>query len=291
MDSWPSTIDPAKVDALQVGKKLWWWSPDCVPAKLTSDAPRIDCRAGSPVVVRVLDERGRKAAGVKIVWGTPEMLADIPEMMLPVTTTGEDGTVRMMTPSREPFLVRAAGPHLASWWQKVAASQRVVSVRASEATAVTTRAQLTGGVAATRSIVEVEPVSVVSAADDIRSWAVSERDAIALLPMPRMPVRYTAWSDEAAPRSAITNTEAFPRTLSLPRGGRVDGRIITGKGGLSDVMIEAVFRMSDSSRGLRRRGRSDASGRFAVRGLATGPVQLIVRKSGYATVLRALKIE
>ncbi len=290
-DSWPYTIDLAKVDALQVGEKLWWWSPDCVPAKMTSDAPRIDCRAGSPVVVRVLDERGKKVAGAKIVWGTAEMLADIPETMLPAAMTGEDGSVRIMKPSREPFLLRAAGPHRASWWQKVAVSQTVAFVRAAEATAVATRAQLTGGVATTRSIVEVEPVSVVPAADDIRSWAVSERDAIALLPMPRMPVRYTAWSDEAAPRSGITTTEAFPRTLFLPSGGRVDGRVVTRKGGLSDAMIEAVFRMSDTSRGLRRRGRSDARGRFAMRGLATGPVQLIVRKAGYATVLRALKIE
>ncbi|HEX7681603.1 MAG TPA: carboxypeptidase-like regulatory domain-containing protein [Thermoanaerobaculia bacterium] len=259
--------------------------------KLTFEAPRIDCRAGSPVVVRILDERGRRAAGAKIVWGTSEMLADIPETMLPAAMTGEDGSVRIITPSREPFLVRAAGPRLASWWQKVVVSQTVVSVRASEAMAVATRAQLAGSVAATRSIVEVEPVSVVAAADDIRSWAVSERDAIALLPLPRMPVRYTAWSDEAAARSGITTTEAFPRTLSLPRGGRVDGRLITTKSGLRDAMIEAVFQMPGAPRGLRRRARSDVNGRFAVRGLAAGPVQLIVRKPGYASVLRMLKVE
>jgi hypothetical protein len=290
-DSWPSTIDITKVEVPQAGEKIWWWSPDCAPAPLTADAPQVDCHPGSPTRIRILDERGRKVAGTKIVWGTAGMLADIPETMLPAAMTGEDGTVKVMLPIRETLFMRVAGPGFASWWEKVAASQTVTSIRASAATGVATRVQLPGGVAATRSILEVEPVSVVSAVDDVRSWAVSERDAITLLPLPRMPVRYTAWSDEAAPRTGVAVSEAFPPTVSLQRGGRVDGRLITAKSVLSDAMIEAVFRLSGAPRGLRRRARSDSKGRFAVRGLATGPVQLMVRKPGYATVLRALKVE
>lgn len=290
-DSWPSSVDIEKVEAPQNGEKLWWWSSDCVPSRLTSEAARVDCRSGSPIAVRIVDLRGRAVAGAKIVWGSTEMLTDIPETMLPTATTGGDGTISIIAPPKEAFFVRVAGPSLASCWQKVAGSEVLVSIRASEATDLATRVQLPGGVSATRSIVEVEPVSVVSSADDIRSWAVSEHDAIALLPMPRMPVRYNAWSDEASPRTGVVSTEAFPRTLSLPRGGGVDGRLFAAKSPLSEATIEAVFCMTGAPRGLRRRAHSDANGRFVVRGLATGPVQLIVRKSGFATVLRALKIE
>ena len=290
-DSWPSSVDIERVEVPQKGEKLWWWSSDCAPARLTSEAAPTDCRGGSPTAIRIVDEHGRKVAGVKIVWGTTEMLTDIPETMLPTATTAEDGTISIIAPAKEAFFVRAAGPRLASWWQKVAGSQTTVSIRASEAADLATRVQLPGGVAATRSIVEVEPVSVVSSAVDIRSWAVSERDAVALLPMPRMPIRYNAWSDEASPRTGVISTDAFPRTLSLPRGGRVDGHLFAAKKALSEATIEAVFRMTGAARGLKRRARSDANGRFAVRGLATGPVQLIVRKPGFATVLRALTIE
>jgi|GEM_PF-1402697 len=290
-DSWPSSVAIEKVETPQVGEKLWWWSSECAPARLTSEAARVDCRSGRPIAIRIVDERGRKVAGARIVWGTAEMLGDIPEGMLPTATTTDDGTIKIITPPKEAFFVRVAGPRLASWWQKVAASQTVISIHVSEATNLVTRVQVPGGAAVTRSIVEVEPVSVVSSADDIRSWAVSERDALALLPMPRMPVHYTAWSDEASPRTGVAMTEAFPRTLSLPRGGRVDGRVFAAKTALSEATIEVVFRMTGAPRGLKRRARSDANGRFAVRGLATGPVQLIVRKPGFATVLRTLKIE
>jgi hypothetical protein len=289
-DSWPSSVDIEKIEVPQSGEKVWWWSSDCAPVRLTSESARGDCRSGSPVEIRIVDERGRKVAGAKIVWGTAEMLADIPETMLPTGTTAGDGTITILTPPKEAFFVRAAGPRLASWWQKVAGSQTTVSIHASEAAGLATKVQLPGG-AATRSILEVEPVSVVSSADDIRSWALSERDTLVLLPMPRIPFRYTGWSDEASPRTGVATTEAFPRTLSLLRGGRVDGRLIAAKAALSEATIEAVFQIVGVPRGLKRRARSDGNGRFALRGLASGPVQLVVRKPGFATVLRALKIE
>lgn len=287
-DTWASRADVAKLETPAEGERIWWWSSGCAPAVLTSDT-KIDCRAGNSVAIHIVDELGRNVTGAKVVWGAVAMLSDIPETMLPAAVTGEDGVVKVLLP-RETFYIRVAGPRLASWWQKVAGSQTIISIRASDATEVVTRMQLPAGVA-TRSIVEIEPVSIVSAPDDVRSWAASEREAVAFLPMPRMPVRYTAWSDEGSPRTGILTTDAFPRTVALPSGGRVDGHVITAKSVLTGATIEAVFRMPGASRGLKRRARSDVNGRFTVRGLAAGSVQLIVRKPGYATVLRGLKLE
>src|SRR3954471_9513603 len=290
-DTWPSTIDVTKVEAPQRGEKIWWWSADCVPAIVTADTPQTDCRSGRTATVRILNERGRKVAGATILWGTAGMLADLPETMLPVAIAGDDGTVSVTVPAGKPLFMRVAGPAFASWWQTVAASQTVISIRAAAAIKIDTKVQLQGGSPATRCVIELEPASVTSSSDDVRSWAISERNAIAFLPLPRMPVRFTAWSAEGSPRTDIAASEAFPRTVLLTGGGRVDGRLITSKGALNDAAIEAVFRITGSSRGQRRRTRSDVNGRFRLRGLTAGPVQLIARKTGYATVLRMLNVE
>jgi hypothetical protein len=290
-DTWPSTVDISRVEVPTAGEKLYWWSSDCAPAKVTFESPQVSCGATRIAVTRVLDEQGRNVAGAKIVWGTMEMLADLPETMLPFATSGDDGTVRLLLPARDAVLVRVAGARVASWWQRVAATQVAISIRASEATTVSTKVQLSGGGIAARSIIEIEPISVVSAADDVRSWGASERGVIALLPLPRMPVRYTAWSDEASPQTGIASTVGFPRAISLARGGSVEGRLIGSKRFLNDATVEAVFRLPGASRGLRRRARSEANGHFAVRGLAAGQVQLVARKAGFATVLRMLKVE
>jgi len=290
-DSWPSTVDVTRAEVPQAGEKLYWWSSDCAPANITFESPQVSCGATRIAVTRVLDEQGRNVAGAKIVWGTAEMLADLPETMLPFATSGEDGTVRLQLPARDVVLVRVAGGRVASWWQRVAATQGAVSIRASEATIVSTKVQLSGGGIAARSIIEIEPTSVVSAPDDVRSWGASEGGVIGLLPFPRMPVRYTAWSDEASPQTGIASTAGFPRAIALARGGSVEGRLIGSKRFLSDATVEAVFRLPGASRGLRRRARSDANGHFAVRGLAAGQVQLVARKAGFATVLRMLKVE
>lgn len=289
-DSWPTMIEMVKAEQPQAGEALWWWSPDCAPERLTADSREPSCQHATPASVRIVDDRGRNVAGAKIVWGTSEMVADIPESMLPSATTGDDGTIKLMLPDRKILFMRVAGPVLATWWQKVPASHAFISLRASESTSVTTHLQISDG-SPRRGIVEVEPVSVASAADEVRSWAVSERDVVSFLPLPRMPVRYTAWSDEAAPLNGTGNTGQFPRVLQLPRGARVEGRLLAARNGLSGAVVEAVFGIPGASRGLRRRAQSDANGRFRIRGLSPGMVQITVRKPSFAAVLLMVKVD
>jgi len=292
-DAWATPVDTSKVepDPPAVGERIWWWSPKCAPAQLTSDAPAVECGAIKPRTMRVIDGRGKGVAGARLIWGTAEMLTDMPETMLPALTCGDDGSVAVPSPASGSIFVRAAGAHAASWWQKVKPANAPVLIRASEGMPLRTGIQLPDGAAVTRSILEIEPVSVTMAATDIRSWGASERDAVELLPLPRMAVRYTAWSDDAAPQAGVATTGAFPRTLLLQPGTQAEGLVFAPKHvAVPDAAVEAVFVMPGGARGLQRRARSDGNGHFVLRGLAAGSTQVLVRKPGYATVIRMVRL-
>lgn len=286
-DSWPSVTPVSAIETLQPGERVWWWSDRCVPVKVTAERPQAQCGAGVTRTLRVVDERGKPVAAAKVVWGTAEMLSDVPEPMLPSLNVNDDGTAAALLPNTIVY-VRAAAPSAASWWQRVAASTAPVVVRAWEGRSVRTSIQLPAGVAR-RSTIEVEPAAIASAASDVRSWTVTENAELTLLPLPAMTLKYTAWCDDGAPFTATVTTATFPRTLTLAAGGRADGRIVDRAGrGIRGAAIEAVFKLPDASRGLRRRAVSDAAGHFIFRGLAAGSIQLLVRKNGYATAMRLM---
>ncbi len=290
-DAWPARVDIAKIEALGAGDRVWWWSADCAPSQLMAGAQSTDCRAATRRTVSVVDDRGKAVPGALVVWGTEEMLAEMPETMLPAVTLGENGSAPAFFPATTPIYARAAGPKAASWWQRIAAASTPIAIRASEATLVRTAIHLSGTSTVSRSIIEIEPVFMTAAPSDIRSWGTAERDAVMFLPLPKLAVRYTAWSDDAAPQSGVATTAAFPRSLTLPVGARVEGLVHAPRHTvIADAAIEAVFSMPAGSRALRRRARSDAKGHFIMHGLPAGPVQLLVRRAGYATAVRMVRL-
>jgi hypothetical protein len=291
-DGWPVAADPQKIEAPAAGERIWWWSPDCAAQRLTTEAPEAACRAPRKQAIRVLDEHGKPVAGARLIWASGDMLSDLPETLLPFTTSLDDGSAELALPPGETAYVRVAGPRLASWWQKVAtttpSTAAPIRLQASSAVELHPRLRLEGGSAA-RSIIELEPAGIVSLPDAPRAWGAADRDGVTLLPIPRMAVQYTAWCDDCEPAGGAATTADFPPLLTMRRGSSAAGRIVDAKrAALADAKLEAVFRLPNASRGLRRRATSDASGRFALHGLASGPVQLLIRKPGYATVIRML---
>jgi hypothetical protein len=82
----------------------------------------------------------------------------------------------------------------------------------------------------------------------------------------------------------------LPRTLELPRGVSVSGRIVDARRRpIEGAAIEAVVPIGKLPRGLRRRARTNRGGTFALRGVPIGSLQLQVKKSGHATIVRALE--
>jgi hypothetical protein len=259
---------------------------------LTFESSPVECGAVARRTIRVIDERGKAVPGAVVVWGTSEMLSDIPETMLPVVTSKDDGTVAANFPSTSPVYVRAAGAKAASWWQKVNAGKSAVAIRSSEATAPGVTVQLAGGGPVSRPVIEIEPVSVTSTPSDVRSWSASDRGLVKFLPMPKLAIRYIAWGADAAPQSGVATTAALPKTLSLSAGTRAEGLVHAPKlAAVPAAAIEAVFVLpGGGTRALRRRATSDAKGHFSVSGLPVGAVQLLITKRGYATAVRMLRL-
>jgi hypothetical protein len=273
---------PEKVTEATSGERVWWWSNDCAPQLLTADAPAAVCTA--PMVRRVLAvdrASGKKLPGARVVWGTDAMRADLPDAMLPAAVTGEDGEAVLPLPPTAEVSVRVDGSRAASWWQSVtpgAAPVRLVAVPAAPASLQVTVA----GEPAANARVQIE-------LSDSRSWAVTRDGKLTLPALPPVPVRLIAWSDDSAPLVLDLDAARLPRTLDLPRGVAVRGRIVDARRRpIEGATIEAVVPIGSLPRALRRHAQSGRAGTFALRGIAMGPAQLKIQKAGRATVVRGV---
>lgn len=279
-DAWPEKIVEA-----HSGERVWWWSKDCAPQLLTADAPAIECKA--PVIRRVLivdRASGKKLPGARVVWGTDAMRAELPDAMLPAAIADTNGEALLQLPAVGNVRVRVDGPRVASWWQSVTpgnAAIRIAAVAASPASV-----QLTiGSEPATRAIVQLE-------LSDARSWAVARDGRITLPAIPPVPMVLAAWSEASAPLVLDLDAAQLPRTIDLPRGVSVSGRVVDGRRRpIEGAAVEAIVAIGTLPRGLRRHARSTRAGTFVLRGIPAGPMQVRFRKGDRATVVRGLEAE
>jgi hypothetical protein len=270
-DTWPE-----KIAEPRDGDRVWWWSKDCAPTM------GVECTAPIARRVQVVDRAsGKKLPHARIVWGTDAMRTDLPDAMLPFAISDDNGQAVVQLPPSGEVRIRVDSPRAASWWQNVTAGAeplRIVAVAASQAPL-----QLTvDGAPATRAFVQLE-------LNDLQSWAVA-RDGRVLLPaIPPVPIRVIAWSEASAPVVIDLDAAQLPRMLELPRGVSVSGRIVDARRRpIEGAAIEAVVPIGKLPRGLRRRARTNRAGTFALRGVPIGRLQVQVKKSGHATIVRAL---
>jgi Carboxypeptidase regulatory-like domain len=280
-DAWPERIAEAKS-----GERVWWWSNDCAPQLLTPDAPGIECTP--PVVrrVQVVDRAsGKELPGARVVWGTDAMRVDLPDAMLPFTVTGTDGEALLRVPHRTNVSIRVDGPRAASWWQSVTPGIAPVRLAAVPAAPAALQVTIGGSEPATRAIVQIEW-------NDARGWATARDGRITLPVVPPVPVLVVAWSEASAPMVGELDAAQLPRTIDLPRGTTVSGRIVDARRRpIEGAAIEAVVAIGKLPRGLRRHARSSGAGTFVVRGIPAGSTQLKFKKAGRATVVRAIEAD
>jgi hypothetical protein len=278
-DSWPEKTMEARA-----GERVWWWSADCAPQLLTDEAPAIECANPVSRRVHVVDrDSGKKLAGVRVIWGTDAMRTDLPDAMLPGAVTDAEGDLVLQVPANGGVRVRVDGPKVASWWQVLAtgaAAQRLAAVPAAPAVLQLT---IGGSEPASRAVVQLE-------LSDVRSWAVAKDGRVTLPAIPPVPVMVAAWSEASAPAVVQLDAAMMPRTLDLPRGSSVSGRIVDARRRpIEGAAIEGVIAIGKLPRGLRRRARSTRSGTFVLRGIPTGPMQLKLKKPERATVIRRVE--
>lgn len=270
-DTWPE-----KVAEPRDGERMWWWSKNCAPTMSMECTPPIARR------VQIIDRAsGKKLPHARIVWGTDAMRTDLPDAMLPFAISDDNGEAVVQLPPSGEVRIRVDSPRAASWWQNVTAGAeplRIVAVAASP-----TPLQLTvDGAPATRAVVQLE-------LNDLQSWVVARDGRVQLPAIPPVPIRIIAWSEASAPIVVDLDAAHLPRTLELPRGVAVSGRIVDARRRpIEGAAIEAVVPIGKLPRGLRRRARSNRAGTFALRGVPIGRLQVQVKKSGHATTVRTL---
>jgi hypothetical protein len=284
---WPSPANVEKGVSLAEGERIWWWSAECAPQRVEGEAPT-NCAAVRPTTITVVDERQRPLGGVKLIWGTGEQLTDVPDSMLPSGVTDEHGTATLALPNDSAVYVRAAGPQYATWWQTVPASARSARMRATRAFSPrTTLVSRAGDVG--RALLQVELPTITTATGARPSWAVSDDGAFTLPALPAVSLTLIVNTDAFAPVVMSVRSDDLPKTIELVPGSAATGRLIDSKRApVEGAEVTAGFKLPGFQRGLMRYARSDASGRYVLRGIPSGPAQLKVTKTGYATSLQPI---
>jgi hypothetical protein len=277
-DLWP---ERQKVERLEPGERVWWWSAECAPQLLSAQEPDVACAPQKTQRVHVLDRAtGKGVAGARVIWATDAMLVHLPDALLPFATTDAAGNAELRVPLDDALRVRVDGPRTASWWQTAAnGTARIATVPAAGAVVQVTPAS--------RAVVELE-----LPASDIRSRAVA-RDGRVILPvLPPVPMTMAAWSDTGAPLVLEVDGARMPGQVELPRGASIEGRVVDAKRRpIEGASIETVFAIGKLARGLRRSVRSTSRGVFVMSGVPLGPIRLQVSKPDLATIVRGLQAE
>ncbi|HYC91462.1 MAG TPA: carboxypeptidase-like regulatory domain-containing protein [Thermoanaerobaculia bacterium] len=273
-DAWPE-----KVSGAREGEKVWWWSQDCAPT--TSE-----CMAPVARRVQVVDgASGKKLPGARVIWGTDGMRTDLPDALLPFAITDAGGEAVLRLPKSAGVSMRVDGPRAASWWQSVTPGDVPVRLAAVPASPSPVQLTIGGNEPATRAVVQLE-------SSGIRSWAVAYDGRITLPALPAAPVQLVAWSEASAPLVMEIDLARLPRTIDLPRGASVRGRVIDARRHpIEGAAVEAVVPIGTLARGLRRYARSTRAGTFVLRGTPAGALQVKIRQTARATVVRRIEAD
>lgn len=270
-DAWPE-----KVSAVREGEKVWWWSHDCAPSTSECIAPVVRS-------VQVVDTAsGKPLPGARVIWGTDPMRKDLPDAFLPFAITGAGGEAVLRLPRDARVRMRVDGPRAASWWQSVAPGHTTVRLTAVPASPSPVQLTTGGSEPATRAVVQLE-------GSDVRSWAIARDGRITLPALPAGPVQLVAWSEASAPLVMEVDPGSVPRTIDLPRGVSIRGRVIDARRRpIEGAAIEAVVPIGKLPRGLRRHAKSTGAGTFVLRGIPAGAVQLKLTRAGRASAVRRI---
>ncbi|HUP62147.1 MAG TPA: carboxypeptidase-like regulatory domain-containing protein [Thermoanaerobaculia bacterium] len=279
-DRWPAKLDEMP-KAIPSGDAMWVWSDDCAPRRV-SDVREIGECDGLREVDVVVD--AKRAGEIEVRWGTEAMLRDIPDAMLPMARAGANGEVRLRVPEDVPVFARAAGPVLASRWTELRGAR--TRIEAVAAKPIAFRVIENGGKNAEHAMVEIRSV-------DLRqplglAYRGAGNGAVALPPISAAGYLSTlAWSESGAP--LVVN--GTPRVIELAHGFEMRGQILDEREHpIEGAAISALFFAGNRMSAVRKQTRSDARGRFAIRGLPAGNVEWHAAKEPFARVAQMVSI-
>jgi hypothetical protein len=272
-------VEAAAPQSLGTDERLWSWSSACAPSTAS------DCAPGATVRVRVIDAKRQPVPSTRVTWATAKMAAEIPDALLPTSTTDDAGVAELMAPLAEPLFARAAGPRLVSDWQDARRTPLLVVAAAD----VVVEALDENGKRARHVRASVVPLDL--AADGRPKISAAADDGAIRLLLPRSSAfRATLWSDELAPAERTAMAAALGGTIVLHPGATVRGSVRNGKGeSLAGARVQLVFAV-DGKSGVRRQTRTGDDGRFELRGIPPGKCVFSIVHDSCASLRRDLEL-
>lgn len=280
-----SVTDAAPARGPGNGEIVWWWSTACAAQRLTPKAsPGCIPTVHRTVVVR--DPQGKRAARQRVLWGGSRLLSEVPDGLLPETTTDAEGRASLQVDSHERAFVRIAGPRLASGWIPLPPDGADVPVCARPAFAADISVADGTGAAPRSTRLELVPRNVAPASAPIfRTFA--DAGVLRVPPLPRdLVVDYLLSSPDSVPVTGTAKASDLPRQVVLRPGVALRGRFVTDGDPplpVPGVRVDATFLLPGGEHAFVRSAESSVDGRVSVVGVAQGPVDVLIRSAGHAS--------
>jgi hypothetical protein len=273
-------------ESRQSGEAVWWWTPSCAPQKLQGDA-KAQCTAPREIRVQAVDARDRAAGDVRVLWGTEEMLRDLPDARLPHVVTSSEGRASIAAAPDQDVWIRLDGPHVATNWRRTTRQENTVRLAARSAATVRLRVEGTDGEPVVRARLALTPLSCALLCPE-RLLLHDTGDELAVAGVAGTTYRLTVWSDSHAPASRILTADAAEEVaVSLAPGAAVSARVVDGeRKSMADVRLQVQYRLPDMRATIDRTGRSSADGMVRVAGLPRAEVEWAIAAGGHARRVR-----
>jgi len=286
-DAPPHRIEQGEIAALPAKTPVWLWSSQCAPARFVTPLSLPEpCEAGAEFAVRVLGEDRRPRKGVPVLWGTPEMLREIPEKLLPSARTDEKGFATIRAPGDGVVRVRAAGEQAATTWRDLQDGLVLVGRPGRE---LVLEVAGVGG-SRERFFLQLDERGATRRAKCLAR--LYDTAPLVVPPYPAgLPVQLQLWGERSAPRVFAGTLGELPDRVSLDPGATIRGKLTDERGRpVAAARVEAMVRIPGVQRALRRTASATPDGAFVLGGLPPGRCVLTVQGPGWIPLRHNLEL-
>ncbi|HET8772888.1 MAG TPA: carboxypeptidase regulatory-like domain-containing protein [Thermoanaerobaculia bacterium] len=274
-------------EAPKAGQSVWQWTPSCAPQKLQAGT-KAQCLAPRELRVQAVDARDRAVENVRVLWGTEEMLGDLPDARLPAAVTSSEGRALLAAAPDQDVWVRLDGPHAATDWRRIPRQESAVRLVARPAAAVRLRVEGADGEPVVRARLALTPLSCALLCPERLLLHDAGAKELSVAGVAGTTYRLTVWSDSHAPSSRILTAGAAEEVaVALAPGAAVSARVVDAeRKAMAGARLQVQYRLPEMRETIGRASSSSADGKVRVAGLPRGSVEWAIAAEGHARRVR-----
>lgn len=293
----PDLTLPTVAERTWIG--AWTWSSSSPPTRISWDEVTSGEATPQPAVDSVkVDLSGvsrEVLMAVQIRAAPLEMWREVPESELPTWSPSPEGTAFIPSAGTpKPWLLRAIGPGVGSWWVEKAPDQAEAALHLLPAEDLSFRVVDSAGVGVGGARVWVHEAD----ADRLgraQQFGVEVTDDQGRVHWPALPnlraVRWILVAGGHVPSSVRGRPASLPREWRLDAGLELAGRIVGPDGeSVPGATVELVTQPETFPSVWRLRTRTGPGGDWSLRGVPTGGVGALVDADGYGGFSRRLSL-